>query len=318
MSGQRASRGELSSPARSGRSWVGFSSPARSGRRSRKGFFSTLAVLVLAVVMLATVAAFVANNRAREAQVLETRPVEDLSFRTYDSAGDLIDLAGITGLGVKRSNNSFNFTLRDSIPSAFSNARSGNYSAFIANNFSKKVNANYSLDLSGLSDGSFDILLNNSLDYSAFYSQNNSVLYSQSGAANITGIYLNIAETDGAARQNTTPWSYDGAGVPITLVYSDNAGTFTESGLMNGTNGHVYTVTYSGGKVVTLNFGSVAGFGTGAFKIGSTAGATLSYTIDAKYGLLSNTSTVTWSLNATMNYTQANVLKSGQLELGRS
>ena len=278
---------------------------------------SISALLLFTVIVSMAFFLYYENLRSEKLLALAYYPGSP-SFAFDDVSGDLAEISSLN-VSAKRNSSSAYVFLQGSFSNPPSSGLYSYYSQFISSNYSSLTNANITLDASGLSDSSAEAIFSNGLACSYAYSGASRSAAISSGSGD-TGIYSYEANISvGQALVNQSQWASSPQGdLNVTLFISDMAGNVTSTVSLNRSSPNTYTVDYAGGQL-SIQAGSV-GAVDGAFEIsanGSIANST-SYSAAAQLPPGNLSSPLAYYWNARMNYSQANVSKSGWVEIGRA
>ncbi len=286
-----------------------------------KGFIFALSVLMLSLVIVSLASFAVENGRAASIDRVETDPVESPGYVFDDVSRDLQDLLNISGI-IGRNETHFWVTVSDTFPFPPQNETTVNltgYETYLRTVYSNYTHSNTSIDTSGLNDTIFD------LPYGISYNRSNlgagdawhlGKLYSPS---NLTISQIDVHIDCDKHRQGGPSWpqiSADSGSLGVNVYYSDLDGTYNTSTEINSTyefkahfrepgpdNQVWFIISNSGSPQVTT------------IRTHKEAPCTIlltQYYVDPDPG-----NDLVIYFNAVLNYTKANVSRSGPVEAQR-
>ncbi len=183
---------------------------------------------------------------------------------------------------------------------------------FIEANYSRRIHANLSLDLTNLTDNSVDFILSGHYVHRTNSSTGASTVefYSLNGAqSGVTRYDINV--TTLLVRQSVTSFSWDPTGdINVSLTYSDSNGSVTLTGLLRNGTTNTFSILYANNQTTNVTIGAL-GTKRGALLIGDTAGTAYSLAVHLPFNMSQH---LTYGYEASLNYTQGVISKYGRVE----
>jgi hypothetical protein len=261
----------------------------------RKGFVITISAILLLTAVLLLDRSNQKMSKEHETAVIDSQAVDSAEYFFDDVADDLRNLLGPQVL-IARNSSESSITFIEQLPLNTSSLLS-NYSSFIAG-YSQSVNAQASLDTSGILNGNL-LVFSNGLGY---YRNATAVkFYSPNGSTNSTAYALNISSNAYRTSENISSIPQSGA-VKLTLHYMDLNGSIDLSGAFDPSAQSIYAVSYQGSSL-TLRLGNISG-STDSLSVEQNGSIQLAFNLTARGGW--NTS-LGYAYNANLSYSQLNV-----------
>jgi hypothetical protein len=274
-----------------------------------KGYLNSIIVLVLSSLLLTLYLSYFSYIHRDANQLSSLTPALYPAYHFSDFAGDLQGM--LVGTNVSRNGTVVTISLADAIPRSDVNSTLDSYGDYIEDNYSARIGADISLNLTPLMDGSYEVVFSDGNYYAHDYNATNQTMQFANGTA--TGLQaITISITATGTRQNITPWTWvSGGDTAVTIYYSDSDGAYSDSGNISSTTDKTYSFLVTGGRI-DVRYGSFAG--DGALRItesNTSATVLLNLTKDAPLPLEHH-------FNATADYTQARVARAGNITISTS
>ncbi|MEW6035464.1 MAG: hypothetical protein AB1529_02525 [Candidatus Micrarchaeota archaeon] len=275
-----------------------------------KGYLNTMVVLLLSSLLLFLYLSYQGFVIREANRISELTPAAYPSYYTSDVAYDLEKMAA--NVSASRSGPNVSIVIGDSLDERDTSALLSDYRDFIEGNYSPRIGANISLNLSPMRDGSYELLFSDGNYYSRNYSaQNQTALFSTYNSTNQTGLKnVTINITASGQRLNTTPWAWSpGGDTFIVINYEDDTGSFTDSGNISSTTLKSYLFSLQGGSV-NLTYGNLPPEGSLLLRASNTTVTVvmaLSKQLNEPLG---------YSYNASIGYSQGKVRRDSRITIG--
>ncbi len=246
-----------------------------------------------------------------ESNITEPQPLSFVGYFFDNVFEETRRVIGPSTLLLEESNATFRIVVGDSMAKTNFTASLTNYRTYVETNLSSRLHANASFNTTNITDGRYELLIDR-FQYTFNYtnaSGNEITFGAGSGSAGITNYDINI--TVMKSRLTRVPFTNNPLGdMNVTLIYTDNSGTVTETRTLLSSTLSTSSITYTDNSSVAINIGSSNS--PGLLNI-IDAGSSPTYIFVASFPL-SNTTRFLASYNALLNYTQGDIARVGYLQ----
>jgi hypothetical protein len=277
-----------------------------------KGYLNTMVVLMLSSLLLFLYLSYEGFVIREANRISELTPAAYPSYYTSDVAYDLERMAA--NVSASRAGPNVSIVIGDSLDGRNMSALLSDYGSYMEGNYSPRIGANISLNLSPMRDGSYELLFSDGSYYARNYgAQNQTALFSTYNSSNQTGLKdVTINITASGQRLNITPWSWSpGGDTSMTINYRDDSGSYSDSGNISSTTLKSYIFALQGGSV-NVTYGNLPPEGSLLIREYNT---TVIVVMELSRQLAEP---LGYSYNASIGYSQAKVRRSSQITIGKT
>jgi hypothetical protein len=273
-----------------------------------KGFVITL-ISVSLIVILVVMAISLRNEELRSQRViLEPLPLIYSNFY-FDSVAQGVNKIAGPELELQENNTSTIIRISDRIETDNHSQELANFADFVSGDFAQRTQSNISMNLTNITNGTNRVFIHEDYIYINDHNTNQSNFTKEGG----TGARrIEIQYSIGAVRSNvTSPVFSENGTMNMSFIITDLNGTINESGSGYANQVTTMTIEYIGGCQISIRIGRINS-NDGSYSI-STTNCEIDYSAQIEAEPLNFEKKYGYQYDATMNYSQGKIEKSGRI-----
>lgn len=220
-----------------------------------KGFIASLIAVVLGLLLVLQVAAFRTWETKLERSSNDREILPGIALLFQAVGGDLHRLTNTT-IRLHDGNESVRIFIRDAVPKSNYTPALLRYQDFLQTTFANSSHGRVALNVSNLTQGTFEISVFNRYRYLNNY-ENSTLLFLPSTEETVPVAYEINITTPGTRALLEEDFEWDDDGMVLTLRYTDSNGTVVWSGTIEEDEESTLDVTYADNSTLQLVLGEV-------------------------------------------------------------
>ena len=261
-----------------------------------RGFAITLVAVSLIAILVVLSTSLRASHLSMERALVEPQSLVYASFMFETVGHDIHSIVGPDILFHPR-NDSFGILILDVVPSENFSDDLSDYENFLEGTVANETHTSLDVNLSAITPEDFVVTINE--DYTYAHENNDTAIFTSSGATGATSYQVNITVIE--TRANLSSFAFDpGGDLNVSLVYSDLNGTKIENGMVRSNGNDEFIVNYTNGGELRMEVGRVDG-SDGGFSV-EAEDVEASLRLFVMLPPLDGTEKMGYGYNATMEY----------------